>query len=252
MTTLGSYNPGNLKVLLLGPSGSGKTCLATSLGARAVVLDANAGLASAQSLQDAFHDQRQLCEVKQCWGPGGPGVMWKKLVGYINSYAQTPPVDRPALVIDSLSDLAEASLGSVLQLKNKWDETDPPNTTMGEWGTAISQVQRILWTLKSIPALVVVCGHTKLIEQDGVSKEALSIYGKALPGQIAATFDEIWYLKTSGYGDKRKRFIQSQSTGGIECKTRRQLPESSDLSLGLEGLLGLIGWKFPASGEVKT
>ncbi len=238
---LSDYDLGSCKILLIGGPGSGKTCLATTLGPKAVVLDLNNGLASAQTLNDKFQSQRGKCDVKRCWG-GGPDLMWKRTVGYINSFAQAP--DRPALVIDGLSDLTGASLGQILTMKGKWTDTDPKNATMQEWGIAISQVQRVLWTLRSMDSLVVVVAHTKQVEQDGVTKDTLSCYGKALPGEICAAFDEIWYLKTIGFGDKRKRIIQTQPTGGTDCKTRRQLPDGSDVNLGLEGLLELVGWEW--------
>ena len=168
--------------------------------------------------------------------------MWQKAVSYINSYCAKP--ERPALVIDGLSDLAEASLGSVLSMAGKWVDTNPKNTTMAEWGTAISQLERLMWKIRSSESLVVMVGHTKEVERDGVTTQVPSVYGKQLPGKLAASFDEVWYTRVTGWGEKRVFRLQSISSAGVECKSRRQLPEGSEMNLGMEGLLGLIGWKW--------
>jgi len=242
MTTLKDYEPGSVKVMLLGPSGSGKTCLATTLGKRAVVLDLNNGLASAKTFKDKWTNDRALCEVKKCWGEGGPEAMWRRTVGYVRSFIASP--QRPALVIDGLSDLLEASLGAVLTMSGKWVDTNPKNSTQAEWGQAISQIERLLWKIKSSSTMVVFIAHTKLIEKDGLQKEVLGCYGTTLPGKITAMFDEVWYTKVSGFGNKRSWSLQSQSSAGVECKTRRQLPEGTDMNLGMDKLLELVDWKW--------
>ena len=251
MVMLKDAELGSLKVLLIGASGSGKTCLATTLGERALVLDLNNGLASAKLLKDRWTEQRGKCEVLQCWGPGGPSAMWQRTVGYINTFATKP--SRPALVIDGLSDLAEASLGHVLQSAGKWDlgATTLKGATQPEWGIAIAQVERLLWTLRSIEALVLLVGHTKLAERDGQMREVLGVYGQNLGGAITKAFDEVWYQKVEGAGSARKYVVQTLSSAGVECKTRRQLPERSDVSVGMDGLLEMIQWKWPNAGAVK-
>ena len=245
MTTLGDMDVGSLKVLLMGPSGSGKTCLATTLGARATVLDLNNGLASAKMLKDKWTEKRQEVEVKKCWGDGGPEMMWKRTVGYIDSFAKD--AKGHALIIDGLSDLTEASLGIVLSMSDKWTVTSPPSTTIAEWGTAIAQLKRLLWKIKSVPSLVVLIGHTQLVEKNKQQKEVLACFGKGLPGDITAAFDEVWYTNATGYGDKRRWELQTLSTGGVECKTRRQLPDSSSMDIGMDGLLRLVKWEWPGA-----
>jgi hypothetical protein len=251
VTNLKDLTSEALKILLVGPSGTGKTILATTLGERCQLLDLNRGLGSAATLQDQFQTQRGLCDVKKCWG-GSPADVWKRTLSFVNSYAAKPA--RPALVIDGLSDLLEASLGEVLGA----GYAAGAKMTQPMWGVAISAVQRIMWTLASVNAVVVVVAHTQRItvdyklQSDGSAKkldddeermvEVLAVYGKALPQKIPALFDEIWCLRTVG----GKRLLQTQPSEYTECcKTRYQLPDRTDASLGMPRLLEMIGWRWP-------
>ena len=159
MTTLKEFEPGAPKVLLIGASGSGKTCLAATLGARATILDLNNGLASAKFLQDKWTAERQKCEVKDCWSAGTPDSMWKKAASYVTAFGTTP--EREALVIDGLSDLAEASLGCVMG--PKWNLETIKGATQAEWGVAIAQLERLLWKMRGMKTPLVLIGHTKRV-----------------------------------------------------------------------------------------
>ena len=131
-----------------------------------------------------------------------------------------------------------------MKVGGKWTDTSPKPTTMAEWGGAIAQIERLFWKLKSLRALVVVIAHTMLVEQEnGSMKQVLACYGKSLPGKIMAGFDEVWFTKVEGYGEKRVWTLQAASSSGVDCKTRRQLPEGSKMELGMDGLLGLVGWE---------
>jgi hypothetical protein len=245
MVSLKDYPAAHPKILIVGPPGSGKTCLATTLGPKALVLDLNNGLTSARLMKDRWTDARLQCEVLQCWGPGGPAAMWGRVTGYINSYLTKPA--RPALVIDGLSDLAEASFGSVMANAGKVTDTNPKPATQAEWGVAINQMMALVCKLRSMTELVVMIGHTKTVEIDGVTKEVLGVFGNSLPKSITAAFDEMWYTKASGVGATRKYSIQSLSTSNVECKTRLQLPDGCDVNIGMEGLLEKVGFKWPVA-----
>ena len=249
------------KILLLGAPGTGKTVLATTLGHRAVVLDLNNGMASARMHKDKWTVERGECEIKKCWGEGGPEAMWKRAVGYVDSYFNAP--ERPALVVDGLSDLLESSLGNVLSFKGKWTDTNPPKAGWDEWGTAIAQIKRVMWKLRLMQNVVVVVGHTYLADVPVAGeklaasekerpplKEVISCYGKSLPGDVLAGFDEVWFTRVKGFGSTRKWMLQSVSNAGAECKSRRCLEDGSDMNLGMEGLLAKVGWKWEEK-EVK-
>jgi hypothetical protein len=199
-------------------------------------------------MKDQHQAARQECEVKNCYGED-PGMMWRKATSYVDSFIHDPKAE--ALVIDGLSDLAEAALGMVLSASGNWTSTDVKPTTMGQWGQAIGLITRLLWKFRTTNKLLVVIAHTRLVEQDDRLKEVLDIYGKSLPGKIQAAFDEVWYTRVEGSGTARKYVLQSLSTAGIECKTRRQLPDRIEMGIGMEAMLRKVGWTWP-SDKVKA
>ena len=243
---LADYDPGSLKVLLLGPSGSGKTTLACTLGPHATVLDINNGLASAKYLKDAHTSARLQIDVRCCWDVGSrergdygrPDLVWNETVKQIKEYMRKPW--RDVLVIDGLTDLTNAALGAVLVRAGKWAEVISPSQP--EWGAAIAQVQRLWYGLMMLKNPVVVVAHTKLVEVDGISKEVLACYGTSLPKDILKGVDEVWYMKVRGMGEKRTYTVQSMSTGGVECKTRRQLRDGMNANVGMVALMKSVGW----------
>ena len=239
---LRDYTPGCPKVILLGPPGSGKTLLATTLGHRAKVLDINNGLASAKLFKDKFTAERQECEVVNCWDSGSPDTVWARTVKEIRNFTDKP--SHPALIIDGLTDLAEAALGNVLLGAGKWGEESASSVEQREWGQAIMMMQRLMYRIKSCQAVVVLVAHTATAGAVKREFERLSVYGRNLRPAIAGLFDETWYQKVSGFGTKKTFTLQAVTSGTVECKTRRQLPDGSDVNLGMVKLLELTGFTF--------
>jgi len=244
MVTLKDYKPSPPKILILGPMGTGKTLLATTLGPRALLLDLNNGLSSARKFKDKFTEDRLQCDVKCCWDVTTPAAMWQKTLGYVTEFCRKPTHE--VLVIDGLTDLAEAALGCILQAAGKWDEANVDKIVQADWGNAIMLVRRMFYRLKIVAAAVVVLGHTKLVTigsgRDAVDQERISIYGKNLGGDIEALMDEVWYTKVMGGGASKKFMLQTVTSGGVQSKTRLQLPDATDMNLGLPKILEMIGW----------
>jgi len=244
MTTLKDYNPSPPKVLLAGEMGTGKTLLATTPGARALVLDLNNGLTSCRLFKDKFTADRLSCEVKQCWELGKPGAAFSRTLAYVQEFAKKP--SHEMLVIDGLDDLADGALASILVNASKWDEKSVDKVTRTEWGAAIALVERVMYRIKSLPTVVVMTAHTKLVEVDGNLRTALAVYGRNLGGKLEGMFDEVWCTKVTGSGAARKFLLQTISTGGIKCKTRHQLQNDTDMNLGLVEILSRVGYKWQA------
>lgn len=247
MTTLRDYKPSPPKVLLAGEMGTGKTLLATTPGARALVLDLNNGLTSCRLFKDKFTQDRLSCEVKQCWEQGKPAVAFQRTLAYVQEFAKKP--SHEVLVVDGLDDLAESALAGILMGAGKWDEKNVDKVTKPDWGAAIALVERIMYRIKSLPTVVIMTAHTKLVEVDGELHTALAVYGKNLGGKIEGMFDEVWCTKVTGAGDKRRFVLQTISTGGVKCKTRHQLPNDTDMNKGLVAILAEAGYEWQ-KGEV--
>ena len=238
---LSEYTASYPKIILAGRTGSGKTLLATTLGARSLVLDLNNGLSSAVRFRDVHTATRGQCDVKCCWDAGKPDAVWKRVLGYVTDFENKP--SHEALVIDGLSDLAEAALGAILIGGGKWDEASATKQTQADWGAAIGLMTRLMYRIKTIKAIVVMVAHVRDDELKGKNVERLAVYGKGtLAPLIEGVFDEVWYANVTGLGDKRKFELQTVSSGTTQCKTRRQLPDGTDMNLGLGKILEMIGW----------
>ena len=243
MVELCDYVLSSPKILIMGREGTGKTLLACTPGDKVTFLDMNNGLASARLFQDKFTAARQHVDVVKCWSDK-PGVAWKTFTKKLQEYVKSPL--RPILVIDGLTDLAEASLGSVLDANGRWGVESVDKVQQGDWGSAIAGVERVMYMLKGISQLVILIAHTKIALDDGDREyEELGVYGKNLPRTIAKVFDEIWCTKVTGSGASRKFLLQTVSTGTVKCKTRRQLPDGTDMNEGMERLLERMGWRWP-------
>jgi len=238
---LGEYTASYPKIILAGRTGSGKTLLATTLGARSLVLDLNNGLSSAARFKDQHTATRSQCDVKCCWDAGKPDAVWKRTLSYIQEFERKPTHE--ALVIDGLSDLAEAAMGSILIGGGKWSEDDASKQTQADWGAAIGLMTRLMYRIKVIKAVVIMVAHVRDDELKGKNVERLAVYGKGtLAPLIEGIFDEVWYTNVTGLGDKRKFELQTVSTYTTQCKTRRQLPDGTSMNVGMGKILEMIGW----------
>ena len=238
---LGEYTASYPKIILAGRTGSGKTLLATTLGARSLVLDLNNGLSSAARFKDAHTATRAQCDVKCCWDAGKPDAVWKRTLSYIQEFERKPMHE--ALVIDGLSDLAEAAMGSILIGGGKWSEDNASKQTQADWGAAIGLMTRLMYRIKVIKAVVILVAHVRDDELKGKNVERLAVYGKGtLAPLIEGIFDEVWYTNVTGLGDKRKFELQTVSTYTTQCKTRRQLPDGTNMNVGMGKILEMIGW----------
>lgn len=139
-------------------------------------------------------------------------------------------------------------MGSILIGGGKWSEEDASKQTQADWGSAIGLMTRLMYRIKVIKAVVVMVAHVRDDELKGKNVERLAVYGKGtLAPLIEGIFDEVWYTNVTGLGDKRKFELQTVSTYTTQCKTRRQLPDGTNMNLGMGKILEMIGWAGQAS-----
>jgi hypothetical protein len=228
------------KILLWGALGTGKTLLALTVGRAGIVYDLDGGLRSAQTFKDKFSVARLEVEAKQCLEDDpGKATAFVKFKSYLQSAmaeCQAGTFPWEVIVIDSLTVLSEVCLRYVLSMSGKLNK--PPERQ--HWGMRDGELEQVLLTIKAIPRTVILIGHqqTNDDEKTKTSTIEIAMQGRKFPPRIGPKFDEILYVRSAGAG----RFtIQTSATAMIAVRTRGQLPDGTDVNLGMPEILRLLG-----------
>lgn len=240
------------KILLYGDLGTGKTALSLTLGHGTLVLDFDDGLMTGRTLKDKFASERQKVEVKQFLeeNPHKTAVAFSKgktfVIGLANDLA-AKRVSYRALIVDSLSSLAEAAVAQVMSNSGRVGGTPE----IQHWGIAFSEIKQFIGVLRSLPIPVVLIAHEQVKSiGSGVNKEdklEIAVSGKNLASQIARYFDEIWYMRARPVGAGKTQYvIQTVVDGKIPCRSRACLPNYTDTEVGMWELIKLCGYVPPA------
>lgn len=177
ITTTKGAGVGRIKVLVHGPPGIGKTRLAATTGdlPGTLILSAEGGLLSLRE-----HDIRQI-EV------GAGHEAWGRIEAAVDAILSGAIPDVRWLVVDSISEVAEALLAS------EKGKTVDPRRAYGELGDKIPALIR---KLRDVPANVVMIAKQSRFEADGQPP----LYGPAMPGKqltgaLAYLFDEVFAMQ---------------------------------------------------------
>lgn len=237
------------KILLYGSSGSGKTALATTCGPHCQVIDFDDGVETARTLADSFQPQRRQIDVLQALerDPAFPTAYAKGKEHLRGVATQCNQKKYPfkVLVIDSLTSMADACLRMVLKNSNKLETSGgmAMNPEIQHWGLAFLEMESFLSIARSLPIAVILIAHEQMNEIDGVNKLQLAISGKKNPTKIPRFFDELWYMKTrNAAGGKIEYVIQTNSTAGIEARSRKNIPDLTNANVGMPELLKRMGY----------
>jgi len=245
------------KILLYGDLGTGKTALALTLGEGTLVLDMDDGLLTGKNLNDGFTKQRQNVEVKQFFedNPQKTATAFSRLKAYVVGLANdfsAKKIFYRAIVVDSLSSLAEAAVAQVMSNSGRVGGTPE----IQHWGIAFSEIKQVIGIIRTLPVPVVLIAHeqTKSIGT-GVNKEdklEIAVSGKNMASQIARYFDEIWYMRARPSGGGKNRYvIQTTGDGKIPCRSRACLPNDLDTTVGMWEIIKQCGYVPPAEGATK-
>lgn len=238
------------KILLYSPPGAGKTAFAATAGEKAFMLDFDDGLATLRTFRDEFFDARQNVEIMQCLdsNPDRPVAFDKcmSMVLDIQRQAAKNSWAYPVLLLDSLTTCFDSAMRMVLALDGKAGK----QPEIQHWGRAAGELGKLFLILRSLPLAVVVTGHEQSKEIEGAESIEVGIPTKALPRQIRILFDETWYLKVRAIGQgKYSREIQTRSSAAINAKSRLNLPDGQDISVGLPAILSKLGYDLtPVKG----
>lgn len=240
------------KILLYGDVGTGKTAFTLTLGDRLQVLDMDEGTLTGVTLDDKFRSRRLEVDVVSCPDPDpnkatafGCG---KAHVLKVANQAVRKAYPYDAFAIDSLTALADHAVRMVMVNSGMAGK----NPQIQHWGLAFNEIENILTVARSIPGVFILIAHAMNIEIDGNTKKEIAIPGKSLPNKIARYFDEIWFAKVQNKAGGKQAFtIQTKSTASIVARSRLNIPDGIDMSLGLEEILKQGGYEFPVREPTK-
>ena len=131
------------------------------------------------------------------------------------------------LAIDSLTTLQAAAMNQVIRINPLKDRRFAGTlnlTTQNDFGVLVGLLNQFFpqfIALSEHMALALTC-HMRL-EQDELTKQIRfypAVSGRALPTQIHAWFNEVWWVKTEGQSGMSKRVVQTASDFQISLKTQ--------------------------------
>jgi adenylate kinase family enzyme len=187
------------KILIYGRPGTGKTAFALTAGARAFMLDLDSGVLVAEHLNDAFREDRLSVAVKTFVEPepATKAMAYQQVKEELLSISNLCRQDKfpyEVVILDSVTMLADYALNFILRNSGKLGQ----QPEIQHWGLAINEVKLVMNILRTIPRHVIVIGHEQRRQSEtdhGTTKTEriqLSVFGKNLPDQVAACFDEMW------------------------------------------------------------
>jgi len=241
-------------ILIYGQVGCGKTALALTLGERAQVIDMDGGLRTGIKLKDVFTEARMSVDVKQFLEkePHRIATSFGKCKTCVISIANqcnknTYPFD--ALILDSLTVLAESALNYVLSNSSNLGKSP----TQNQWMLAFNEIKQVLGIIKALPIPTIVIGHEQIKTVGDEDRMQLAVSGKNLPTQITREFDEVWYMRAKPAGQGKCNYvIQTLADGVIEARSRDCLPNHTNVKIGMWKLLELMDYKVEEVAIAKT
>lgn len=243
------------KIILWSGYGTGKTALGMTLGARCQMHDLDNGYKTGATFKDQFYEERRKVDLVQYPEPAPHQRAtvfgkFKQNMFDVSTKCNQGRFEFDALLIDSLTVLADAALASVMGASGGVQK----KVEIQHWGLAFNEILNILDVIRSLPIVVILNAHSDLRTIDNEDKIQLAISGKNMIERICRKFDEIWYMKVRPLGQgKYQHVIQTKSDGLITARTRHNLPDLTDANLGMWEILKLIGYTPPVrQGEPKV
>lgn len=237
-------------VLLYGGVGTGKTALALTLGKRAEVIDLDDGLKTGVTLKDAFTEDRRAVTVSRFIEkePHKRATVFQQ--AKLRIYAIATELNQgkypyDALILDSLSSFADSALRQIMG--NSGDVNATPQ--IQHWGLAFNEIRNVFAVIRAMPIPVVIIAHDQEGKEEG--KIEIAISGKKLPSQIARYFDEVLYMRVKQLGGGKVGYVvQTLNDSRVECRSRANLPNMTDTSVGMWELFKRMGYVPPERKSV--
>lgn len=234
------------KILTYGAGGTGKTALFAQ-AVEGYLMDFDGGMRTALTLEDSFSPLRREIEfdIYKETNPQKPSAWLKAKAKLMDIMDKCSKKQWPykALVIDSLSGLAEVAQNQVMSQCGK----SMGKPEIREWGLIVSEVENAISIIKSLPVPVFMTAHELPVQlADGTNIMKILAPGNKLPAKIPTWFDEIWYAKTrQGGGNRTSYIVSGRKTSSIEARTRSGMNKDFDhTTCGLAGLLNELGYEY--------
>jgi archaellum biogenesis ATPase FlaH len=246
MTTLRDMEILHPKILIYGAAGTGKTALALTAGDVMQIMDLDNGLMTGKTLLDEFQENRLSVDVipdlLESDPTKGTGFLKAKTALYkIVSECKKGSYPFKVLGVDSLTSLADGAMRWVQGNANHIGK----NPQLQEYGLAFNEIENFLMMLKSLPIMVVVTAHQHEIEVDSNVQIRVAVPGRKLPGKICGWFDEVWRLRIQNLqGGKTGFVIQTKGTASTLARSRFNLGDKLDASMGLRSILKTAGYEI--------
>lgn len=251
------------KILIVGSAKSGKTAFFQTLGAKGqLICTDNAGWSSALSLEDKFKPARLECDIIPCEetvGDIGSGyTKAKNHIFKVSEEIRAGTYKYKVFGIDNLTTLSTQLLRFIVRNSGILDaqgrltikyggKNNTPFTGIDKphYGILADEMSSLLNIIYSFPIPVILIAHDISEEIDGIEKRMPCILGQKIGPWIVNNFFEIWYLKlVSGAGDNVQRVLQTVGTATVLAGSRDNLPNLTDVNLGLAAILEKIGCKL--------
>ncbi len=242
------------KVLHYGPPGSWKTSNLLTLGRRLKLLDIDLGSVDVgKTLKDNWTESRGQVDV-ELFRETDPtkGLAFTQLKSRVYAlanevYAKT--FKRQVIGLDSLTQLTASATRYILGNSGDLprDASIPwKNITQPQWGLIFAEVLNVVSIFRALPIPVVFLAHHQSSEKMSATELEIMAPGKAMPNQIASMMDEIWFSRASFLpGGMIEYVLQTKQDLRVMCRSRRQIPDGTKLTIGMEAILKLGGFEFP-------
>lgn len=229
------------KFLIYGGFGTGKTAFTETLGKDLKILDLDLGAKTGLRLVDKWQSTRMEVDVEPFKEPDSLSTQawtnFKTRLIAISTSCMQKAFPFKCLAIDSLSAMGDAALKYILQ--NNGQKTP----RIQDWGLAMSEVEQMLYIVRSLPLVVVVCAHDQSEEVDEQTQVKLSVIGRKLIPKVPAYFDEVYYAKVLQLSGGIRQFsLQTRSTPSIPARSRLSVPNPFSMDLGFKALLSSGGF----------
>ncbi len=236
-------------ICIVGRAGCGKTALVSQAGEGAFLADFDGGMRTALTLQDKFTPRRQAIEFEEFYdeNPYEPrGYARFKIM--LQSWLKEPKQVPRAFVIDSLTGLKKSLIRYIM--KGAGHAFKQPE--IQHWGTMITELEQILFILRSLPCMTLMTAHDGFVEgTDSNGKTQImqiinSITRNHGRNELAWLFDEVLYMKSRSLATGLfKATVTAKSVGDLPIRTRSGIFKDLDIvETGLDGILEQVGFSY--------